>query len=67
LLHDISKNAKKEMNRGNCQAVEDLLQVFLESGEEFSTFEKNSLENGKGSEPFDKPCKGLPFVAEGSQ
>lgn len=34
---------------------------------EFSKVEKNSLENDKGSEPFDKPCKGLPFVAEGSQ
>ena len=34
---------------------------------QFSKVEKNSLENDKGSEPFDKPCKGLPFVAEGSQ
>ena len=67
LLHDLAKNAKREMNRGNSQAVEELLQVFLEIGEEFSTFEKNSLENDKGSEPFEKPCKGLPFVAEGSQ
>ena len=67
LLHDLAKNAKQEMIRGNSQAVEDLLQVFLGSGEEFSTFEKNSLEIDKGSEPFDKPCKGLPFVAEGSQ
>ena len=34
---------------------------------EFSKVEKNSLEINKGSEPFEKPCKGLPFVAEGSQ
>ena len=40
---------------------------FVKKVYQFSKVEKNSLENDKGSEPFDKPCKGLPFVAEGSQ
>ena len=40
---------------------------FRQAVYQFSKVEKNSLENDKGSEPFDKPCKGLPFVAEGSQ
>ena len=42
-------------------------EVLWPAVNEFSKVEKNSLENDKGSEPFDKPCKGLPFVAEGSQ
>lgn len=40
---------------------------FRQAVYQFSKVEKNSLENDKGSEPFDKTCKGLPFVAEGSQ
>ena len=77
ILCELAKNAKLEMKRGNKGAVEELLQIFIESGEKFSTFEKNILENGKGSEPFAKGgkglasfagfSKGLPFVAEGSQ
>ena len=77
ILYELAKNAKLEMKRGNKGAVEELLQVFIESGEKFSTFEKNILENGKRSEPFAKGgkgsapfagfSKGLPFVAEGSQ
>jgi hypothetical protein len=77
ILCELAKNAKLEMKRGNKGAVEELLQVFIESGEKFSTFEKNILENGKRSEPFAKGgkgsapfagfSKGLPFVAEGSQ
>ena len=77
ILYELAKNAKLEMKRGNKEAVEELLEVFIESGEKFSTFEKNILENGKRSEPFAKGgkgsapfagfSKGLPFVAEGSQ
>jgi hypothetical protein len=77
ILYELAKNAKLEMKRGNKGAVEELLEVFIESGEKFSTFEKNILENGKRSEPFAKGgkgsapfagfSKGLPFVAEGSQ
>jgi hypothetical protein len=40
---------------------------FSQKVYQFSKVEKKSLENDKGSEPFDKQCKGLPFVAEGSQ
>ena len=52
ILYELAKNAKLEMKRGNKGAVEELLQVFIESGEKFSTFEKNILENGVIS------CKG---------
>jgi hypothetical protein len=77
ILYELAKNAKLEMKRGNKGAVEELLEVFLEVGEQFSKVEKNILENGKRSEPFAKGgkgsapfagfSKGLPFVAEGSQ
>ena len=77
ILYELAKNAKLEMKRGNKEAVEELLEVFLEVGEQFSKVENNILENGKGSEPFAKGgkgsapfagfSKGLPFVAEGSQ
>ena len=77
ILYELAKNAKLEMKRGNKGAVEELLQVFLEVGEQFSKVEKKILENGKRSEPFAKGgkgsapfagfSKGLPFVAEGSQ
>ena len=52
ILCELAKNANLEMKRGNKGAVEELLQVFIESGEKFSTFEKNILENGVIS------CKG---------
>jgi hypothetical protein len=52
ILYELAKNAKLEMKRGNKGAVEELLEVFLEVGEQFSTFEKNILENGVIS------CKG---------
>jgi len=52
ILYELAKNAKLEMKRGNKGAVEELLEVFIESGEMFSTFEKNILENGVIS------CKG---------
>ena len=52
ILCELAKNANLEMKRGNKGAVEELLQVFIESGEKFSTFEKNILENGEIS------CKG---------
>ena len=52
ILYELAKNAKLEMKRGNKEAVEELLEVFIESGEKFSTFEKNILENGEIS------CKG---------
>jgi hypothetical protein len=52
ILYELAKNAKLEMKRGNKGAVEELLEVFIESGEKFSTFEKNILENGVIS------CKG---------
>ena len=52
ILCELAKNAKLEMKRGNKGAVEELLEVFIESGEKFSTFEKNILENGVIS------CKG---------
>jgi hypothetical protein len=55
------------MKRGNKEAVEELLQVFIESGEKFSTFEKKFVENDRGLQPFAVHSKGLPFVAEGSQ
>ena len=77
ILCELAKNAKLEMKRGNKGAVEELLEVFLEVGEQFSKVENNILENGKRSEPFAKGgkgsapfagfSKGLPFVAEGSQ
>ena len=37
ILCELAKNAKLEMKRGNKGAVEELLQVFIESGEKFST------------------------------
>ena len=67
ILCELAKNAKLEMKRGNKGAVEELLQVFIESGEKFSTFEKKFVEKGRGLQPFAGHSKGLPFVAEGSQ
>ena len=67
ILCELAKNAKLEMKRGNKGAVEELLQVFIESGEKFSTFEKKFVENDRGLQPFARHSKGLPFVAEGSQ
>ena len=55
------------MKRGNKEAVEELLEVFIESGEKFSKVEKKYVENDKGLEPFAGFSKGLPFAAEGSQ
>ena len=37
ILCELAKNAKLEMKRGNKGAVEELLQVFIGSGEKFST------------------------------
>ena len=37
ILCELAKNAQLEMKRGNNGAVEELLQVFIESGEKFST------------------------------
>ena len=67
ILCVLAKNAQLEMKRGNKGAVEELLQVFIESGENFSTFEKKFVENDRGLQPFAGHSKGLPFVAEGSQ
>ena len=67
ILCELAKNAQLEMKRGNKGAVEELLQVFIESGEKFSTFEKKFVENDRGLQPFVGHSKGLPFVAEGSQ
>ena len=67
ILCELAKNAKLEMKRGNKGAVEELLQVFIEAGEKFSTFEKKFVENDRGLQPFAVHSKGLPFVAEGSQ
>ena len=67
ILCELAKNAKLEMKRGNNGAVEELLQVFIESGEKFSKVEKKYVENDKGLEPFAGFSKGLPFTAEGSQ
>ena len=67
ILCELAKNAKLEMKRGNKGAVEELLQVFIDSGEKFSTFEKKFVENDRGIQPFAGYSKGLPFVAEGSQ
>ena len=52
LLHEVAKNAKLELMRGNDQAVKELLEVFLESGDEFSKVEKKIVANGEIS------CKG---------
>ena len=67
ILCELAKNAKLEMKRGNKGVVEELLQVFIESGEKFSTFEKKFVEKDRGLQPFAGHSKGLPFVAEGSQ
>ena len=67
ILYELAKNAKLEMKRGNNEAVQDLLQVFLDVGEKFSKGEKKYVENDKGLEPFAGFSKGLPFTAEGSQ
>ena len=67
ILYELAKNAKLEMKRGNNEAVQDLLQVFLDVGEKFSKVEKKYVENDKGLEPFAGFSKGLPFTAEGSQ
>ena len=67
ILYELAKNAKLEMKRGNNEAVQDLLQVFLDVGEKFSKVEKKYVENDKGLEPFAGFSKGLPFAAEGSQ
>ena len=67
ILCELAKNAQLEMKRGNKGAVEELLQVFIEAGEKFSTFEKKFVENDRGLQPFAGHSKGLPFVAEGSQ
>ena len=77
ILYELAKNAKLEMKRGNKEAVEELLQVFIESGEKFSKVEKKFVANDRGFEPFPKGgkgsvpfagfSKGLPFAAEGSQ
>ena len=67
ILYELAKNAKLEMKRGNNEAVQDLLQVFLDVGAKFSKVEKKYVENDKGLEPFAGFSKGLPFAAEGSQ
>ena len=67
ILYDLAAKAKLEMKRGNNEAVQDLLQVFLDVGEKFSKVEKKYVENDKGLEPFAGFSKGLPFTAEGSQ
>ena len=67
ILYELAKNAKLEMKRGNNEAVQDLLQVFLDVGAKFSKVEKKYVENDKGLEPFAGFSKGLPFTAEGSQ
>ena len=40
ILCELAKNANLEMKRGNNEAVEELLQVFIESGEKFSSSEE---------------------------
>ena len=67
ILYELAQNAQLEMKRGNKGAVEELLQVFIEAGEKFSTFEKKCVENDRGLQPFAGHSKGLPFVAEGSE
>jgi len=52
ILYDLAAKAKQGMKRGNNEAVQDLLQVFLDVGDKFSKVEKNILENGEIS------CKG---------
>jgi len=61
ILCELAKNAKLEMKRGNKEAVEELLQVFIESGEKFSTFEKKFVENDRGLQPFARHSKGFPL------
>ena len=62
LLHELAKNAKLELMRGNDQAVKELLEVFLESGDECSKVEKKNVANGERKSPEPPNCKGLPFV-----
>ena len=57
ILYELAKNAKLEMKRGNKEAVEELLEVFIESGEKFSTFEKKCVENDKGVHNEGTLCK----------
>ena len=52
LLHDIAKNAKLELMRGNDQAVKELLEALLQPEDEFSKVEKKIVANGEIS------CKG---------
>ena len=61
ILYELAKNAKLEMKRGNKGAIEELLRVFIESGEKFSTFEKKLVVNDKGSNPLQDIAKGYPL------
>ena len=52
LLHEVAKNAKLELMRGNDQAVKELLDALLQPEDEFSKVEKKIVANQQNS------CKG---------
>ena len=52
LLHEVAKNAKLELMRGNDQAVKELLDALLQPEDEFSKVEKKIVAKQQNS------CKG---------
>ena len=52
LLHEVAKNAKLELMRGNDQAVKELLDALLQPEDKFSKVEKKIVVNQQNS------CKG---------
>ena len=52
LLHEVAKNAKLELMRGNDEAVKELLEALLQPEDEFLKVEKKIVVNQQNS------CKG---------
>ena len=66
-LMNLAPDLLLELKRGRFETVKEMLEIFVELSERFSTFEKKFVENDRGLQPFAGHSKGLPFVAEGSQ
>ena len=66
-LMNLAPDLLSDLKRGRFKTVKEMLEIFVELKQKFSTFEKKFVENDRGLQPFAGHSKGLPFVAEGSQ
>ena len=64
---NLAPDLLSDLKRGRFKTVKEMLEIFVELKQKFSTFEKKFVENERGLQPFARHSKGLPFVAEGSQ